>query len=101
MGSGASSDVDGRIAANTATISAIHGYEDSKKQFCDQQWNKAFIEAIIPGSAVLLVGGYRPTAVVGATAEVAVDRAVDAAVSSWFLYKVRSLTGGPIMGKPA
>lgn len=84
-------------AANNATISAIHGYEGSKKQFCDQQSNKAFIEAIIPGGAVLLGGDYRPTAVVGATAEVAVDRAVDAAAgSSWFLYKFGSLTGVPM-----
>lgn len=61
----------------TATITAIHGYEGSKKQFCDQQANKAFLEALLPGGSVIVGRNYRPTAVVPAVAAVAGDRALD------------------------
>jgi hypothetical protein len=90
----------GSGAANngvTASISAVKGYEGSKKQYCDQQSNKAFIESILPGGHVLFGGDYRPSTVGGAAAGVAVDRAIDiGAKTTSFLYGVRSLTGIPM-----
>jgi hypothetical protein len=94
---GPTDNTDPGSAANNATISAIHGYEGSKKQFCDQQSNKAFIEEILPGGSVLLGRDYRPSAVLGATAEIGVDRALDwGAKTTAVLSTVRSWTGLPM-----
>ena len=68
----------------------------AKKAFCADQSNKAAVEEILPYGHVLL-GDYRPTVVVSATAEVAVDRAAEAAAgSSAFLYWFRSHFGVPM-----
>ncbi len=86
----------GGKAANTGTISAIHGYEGSKKQFCDQQSNMAALNALLPGLANAIQGDYRAIAAT-TTSEVAQDVALDtAAKNTSLLLTVRSWTGLPM-----
>jgi RHS repeat-associated protein len=82
--------------ANTGTISATHGYEGSKKQLCDQQSNKAFVEEILPGGSVLLGGNYRPTNVMKETAKEGGEVLVDlGAESNTFMRLLKSKWGVP------
>jgi hypothetical protein len=84
-------------ARTTAILSANNEYQGSKKQLWDHQSNMAFTESILPGGSVLIGGDYRPSAVISATADVGLDRALDflAGITA-VLQKVRSATGIPM-----
>ena len=68
------------------------------------QSGMAFLEAILPYGHVLLGGDYRPSAIaVGAAVDYkeAAEKVVDwAGENSWFLSKLRSMTGIPMKSGP-
>jgi len=79
------------------TVSAVHGYEGSKKQYCDEQGYKAALEDVIPYGHLLIGGDFRPTTINSSTAEVMSHVGPEVASGSYALrYAIRSRTGVPM-----
>jgi RHS repeat-associated protein len=87
----------GGAPANTITATISAGDPNWKKNYCSHQADMAALEAILPYGHLVLGNDYRPSAVLGGTAEIASHVGPELAAGSKALqYSIRSSTGLPM-----